>query len=258
MDRHRRVGGFHALRHGHVKLALRGVAQRGIEVFQLHQFQIRRARGRERDAIVAVGGGIVDRVCAHLVRVEPGLVVNRMERRPRAVHIVSSLERPRLRATRLVVFPCSAVDLVAIDLLRRLCAEVVRHGNWKFRGLNNDAVIDVGHTRIVVVEQVASLGVAVESSRLRHAFAVWVGRGEVLKAGGDRAVSGEAAHGEVVSVEVERLARRDGDGSEHLVAEKREVVVEGLVDQRVGERAGAVAQRLEAAAHGVVETNGAV
>ena len=76
VDLHRRVRGLHALRDGDVKLALRGVAQRPVEVFQLHRLKVRRVRGRERDAVVAVGGGIGERIRAHLVGVLPGLVVH--------------------------------------------------------------------------------------------------------------------------------------------------------------------------------------
>ena len=235
-----------------MELALRGVAQGTVEVFQLHQFQIRATRLRERDAVIAVGGGIGERVRPRLVRVVPGLVVPRIKGRP-TVAVVRALERPCLRSARLVALPRAAVDFVQIDLLRRVRAEIVRHRKRKLCGRGDGAVLGIDNARIVVVEQVGARGVAGEAARLRrpcHALSVRIGRGEVPQAGGDRAVSGEAADGEAVPVEVERLVGRHGDRPEHLVAEEREVVVEGLVDQRVGKRAGAVAHCFEPLARG--------
>ena len=120
----------------------------------------------------------------------------------------------------------------------------------------------VNHSRKNVVEEVGANGAAVERVGGRHVVAVAVRLREVNHGVGDRAGTGDIACGEVVSVEVERLAGIHRDLSEHLVVDEREVV-ECLVDQRVGERAGAGTLRLEplargaAVAHRVVEADGA-
>ena len=108
----------------------------------------------------------------------------------------------------------------------------------------------------VVVEEVGANGTTVERAGGRHVVAVAVRLREVNHGVGDRAGTGDVACGEVVSVEVERLAGIHRDLPKYLVVDK-DKVVEGLVDQRVGERAGAGTLRLEAAAHGVVEADGA-
>ena len=196
------------------------------------------------------------------MNVLPGwFVILRMEDSPRAVRVVRSLERPCLRAARLIAFPCAAVDFIEIDLLRRIRSEVVCHGNWKIGRGGYDAVCAVGRAGVVVVEEIRADRTAVERPRVRHALAVRVGRCEVLETGGDRTVSGDGVNGQSVSVEVERLARFNG-----YYAVKRKVVIErGVVrichaQQFVGKRSVAVALGLEVVArgHGVIKTDGSV
>ena len=59
-----------------------------------------------------------------------------------------------------------------------------------------------------------------------------VGRGEVLGTCGDRTVAGEALHGEVVSVEIDRHAARDRENAvDRLVGGKRVVRADRAVSR---------------------------
>ena len=154
----------------------------------------------------------------------------------------------------------TTIDLVEVHDARG--PEVVVRDERKLGFFDEDTlgVVRVG-SRIVVVEEVGG-GTAGKCSGGRHVVAVAVGLREVNHGVGDRTGTGDVACGEVVSVEVERLAGVHRDLSEHLVVDEREVV-ECLVNQRVGERATGGALCFEplargaAVAHRVVEADGA-
>ena len=125
-----------------------------VEVLELDQLQpVVCRRRRERNTVPAVGGIVLKRVRAYLLRCRPCLRILRVESRPVFVGVVRSLERPNLRAARVEVAQWSDVNLIHIDSLGIPLAEVVCDCKGKFC-FGHENALRVAAAHVVVVEEV--------------------------------------------------------------------------------------------------------